>query len=458
MFTVRSAVLVGIESVAVTVTATLLPGRPLAILGLPDAATRETRVRVKSALAQVGITSEGVAVEILPDVNWSVSGLDLPIALAIAGLHGKVRWLGPDAIVVGELSLDGRVQQLRGVVAHARAAGKCSLVVPYASAADASAFDAPVFACATLEAAIDGACELYKPRAIEIGAGDAGEIGEVPHASTRRALEIAAAGGHALLLVGPPGCGKTMAARRMCGILPRMTAAEAAEVLTIHDAAGLRPAHCSVSRPFRAPHHTVSELGLTGGGSTPRPGEATLAHHGVLFLDELPEFRRATIGVLAHVLRNREARIARGDGRLVFPAAPLLVGAANGCGCGYRGAEHRACSCTPERLASWRKHSEAYEALFAMRVVLPEGGGQGGHESSAMVRERVYQARRRIASGEIPTIHVEAQRMLDAAVARKIGVRQTDAERVARTIAVLDGSAMIAPAHMAEAIALRVAP
>ena len=412
-FSVRSAVLVGIESQAVTVTATLLPGRPLAILGLPE--TRETRVWVKSALAQVGLPHEGVAVEVFPDVNWSVSGLDLPIALAIAGLHGKVRWLGPDAIVVGELSLDGRVQQSRGVVAHARAAGKCPLVVPYASAADASAFDAQVFACATLEAAIDGACELYKPRALEIGPSD-GEIGEVPHASTRRALEIAAAGGHALLLVGPPGVGKTMAARRMCGILPRMTAAEAAEVLTIHDAAGLRPAHCSVSRPFRAPHHTVSELGLTGGGSTPRPGEATLAHHGVLFLDELPEFRRATIGVLAHVLRNGEARIARGDGRLVFPAAPLLVGAANGCGCGYRGAEHRTCGCTPERLASWRKYSEAYEALFAMRVVLPEGGGSAGHESSAMVRERVYQARRRIASGEIPTIHVEAQRMLDAAV------------------------------------------
>ena len=457
MFTIRSAVLAGIESQAVTVTATLLPGRQLTILGLPDAATRETRVRVKSALAQVGLTHEGVAVEVSPDVNWNASGLDLPIALAIAGLHGKVRWLGPDAIVVGELALDGRVQQFRGVVAIARAAGKCSLVVPYGNAADASAFDSPVFACATLEAAIDGACEMYKPRVIEIGS-ESSEIGEVSHASTRRALEIAAAGGHSLLLVGPPGVGKTMAARRMTGILPRMSPTEAADVLTIHDAAGLRSGGGSVARPFRAPHHTVSEVGLIGGGTAmPRPGEVTLAHHGVLFLDELPEFRRATIGVLSHVVRNREARFARGDGRVVFPAAPLLVGAANGCPCGYRGAQHRTCVCTPERLASWRKHSEAYEALFAMRVTLPEGGGESGRDSSATVRERVTIARRRLASGEIPTIHAEAQRMLNAAVDRRIGVRQTDAEQVARTIAVLDGSPMVQPAHMAEAIALRVA-
>lgn len=458
MFTVRSAVLVGLVSRPVTVTATLLPGHALTIQGIPDAATRETRVRVKSALAQLGIETDGVGVQVSPAVECRTDGLDLPIALAVAGLHGKVSWLGPDAIVLGELDLTGKVRPVRGILtrARARAAGRTPMIVPWGNARDAAATDAAVFACDTLAHAIDGTCEKIQPRALEI-TSEPCEIGEIPHAYTRRALEIAAAGAHPLLLVGPPGCGKTLAARRMPGILPRMTPAEALDVATIHDAAGLRTDGGTVARPFRAPHHTCSEAGLIGGGDAPRPGEVTIAHGGVLFLDELSEFRRPAIEGVARALRDREVVICRRDTRAVFPSAPLLVGAANGCGCGYFGASHRLCGCTPERLASWRTRAASYEAMFAMRVTIPEGGGEAGHESSATVRERVTAARKRLASGEIPTIHAEAQRMLDAALARRIGVRQSDAERVARTIAVLDGSAMIQPAHMAEAIALRVA-
>jgi magnesium chelatase family protein len=302
MVTVRSAVLVGIESRPVTITARA-GGIGLTVTGAPDPAAREIRVRVKSSLSQCGIEPANVEVQIEPEIASFSSGLDLPIALAVAMELSKAPG-HPHAIVVGELSLTGKVMPVRGAIAHAIAAKTGMIIVPAANAPDAALSDATVLACSTLEQALRGAYEQCPPHAPELGNAIDPEmiLSDVASVSVRRALEISAAGTHSILLVGSPGTGKTLAARRLAGILPDLSGTEAIEVATIHDAAGLRYLKGSICRPFRAPHHTVSETGLLGGGASPRPGEVTLAHHGVLFLDEVAEFRRSTIDALRRVL------------------------------------------------------------------------------------------------------------------------------------------------------------
>jgi magnesium chelatase family protein len=445
---IRSAVLLGIESVAVTITARKSAG-PLQIVGLPEVAAREARVRVKSSLAQFGVEHEGVTVEIVPAVtSGQAASLDLAIALAAARWKLEAIEEVACTVVVGSLDLSGQVQPVRGILAHARSVGR--MIVPRKNAEAASRCPL-VFSCSTLGEALEGQCAREPSRRL-VESDAVSEISELPSAAARRALEISAAGQHPLLIVGPPGCGKTMAARRLPGILPRLSGQELLDVATIYGAAGLGSSG-DVLRPFRAPHHTVSEIGLVGGGGEPRPGEVTLAHHGVLFLDELPEYRRAVLSGLQRVLRERQVVVTQRDVRVVMPADPLLlVGAANGCGCGYLGSEARRCACTAERLASWRKRAAEYEAMFAMRVTLVEGGGSKGNESSAVVRARVIKARKRLASGEAPPLGAAAQRMLDEVFADKI----KSVASVARTIAVLDEAREIEPEHMAEAIALRV--
>lgn len=472
MITVRSAVLVGIESRPVTITAEASAAGGILIEGLSPVAMREARVRVKSALAQCGVEAGNVDVTVTPEIAAYPGSLDLAMALAIAALRrGQGR---PDQIVIGELSLAGKILPVRGAVAHARAAGGGGILVPAGNATDAATTAAKVLYCDSLQDAIDGRTLVMSItphrdlKGLESGWGSDRDldIADLPSPAVRRALEISAAGRHPILLVGGPGSGKTAAARRLAGILPRLTADEALDVLTIHDAAGLRgdPDHYGVSRPFRAPHHTVSEIGLLGGGDHPRPGEVTLAHHGVLFLDEVQEFRKSALEALNFVLMEGKVTLRR---TATMPAAPLLIGATNLCGCGPSSVV--GCKCTPERLKSWRDRAQSYESLFAMRVEV-DGTVKVGltpppADSSATVRARVEAARKIIARSpgapfvpgrSVPTISAEAQRLFDTKALHGTWVR--DVLAVARTIAALDDKDMIAEPHMAEALSFRVRP
>jgi magnesium chelatase family protein len=473
MITVRSAVLVGIESRPVTITAevSMSPGG-LMITGLSAPAMREARVRVKSALAQCGIEAGNVDVTVTPEVAAYPGSLDLAIAIAIATLRGKCTTARRDVTVIGELALDGHVHQVRGVVAHARAAGTGHIIVPAGNATDAAVTKAQVLYCDTLEKAIAGEYSVMSImphrdlNRLESQRNDALDIADIPSPTVRRALEISAAGRHPLLLVGAPGSGKTMAARRLAGILPSLTADEALDVLTIHDAAGLRGGGwgqalkgAPVSRPFRAPHHTVSEIGLLGGGDAPRPGEVTLAHHGVLFLDEVHEFRKSALEALGRVLAEGKVTLRR---TATMPASPLLVGATNPCGCGP--SYVTGCKCTPERLKSYRDRAVAYESLFAMRVDpgnmahIASGRIPVGTETSATVRARVEAARKILAS-TVPGISPEAQRLFDKTSTTALFVEYgRTVSRVARTIAALDGTDIITGPHMAEALSFQVRP
>jgi magnesium chelatase family protein len=440
---VRSAVLVGIDSHPVTVTATAKETFGLTIVGLSDAATRETRVRVRSALAACSIEAGNVEVSIVPEIPASSSGLDLAIALAVAALRSKTppeldatgyAFLG--TTVVGELSLDGHVHAVRGALAHARAVGKGGILVPAANAADATMSDAAVFSCLTLgEALREGWGRVKSDEPTEAVPLD--DFTDIPHASVRRALEISVAGDHPILLVGAPGSGKILAARRLATILPRLTRPEMINVVTIHDAAGLRVyGKPAITRPFRAPHHTVSEIGLLGGGdSTPRPGEVTLAHHGVLYLDEIHEFRRSSLEALQRVLAERKTTLYRRSSYVTMPAVPLLVGSTNGCECGYLYSTDRQCTCTPERLKRYRERAVSYESLFSLRVEVTGLGSPS--ESTAKIRARVECARALFATAP----HAKPA---------------TAVACIARTIAALDGRDIISADDMGEAYSLQV--
>lgn len=454
MNAIRSAVLVGVESMPVTVEAHALTGEAfprLDILGLgSDAAMRETRVRVTSALATCGVKMTSrvvVTVKADPPLVAGAGGLDLPIALAVAAAIDPSRRL-PEA-AIGELSLDGRIEPVRGILAHV--ASLPGVVLPESSAPEASRVPGVrAMTARTLAAVLQGQAEPLKPRSPFVGRSRVPEdLGDVPQASTRRALEIAAAGGFHVLCIGEPGAGKTMAARRLGSLLPLMTEAQAFEVAQIHSAAGLfsgwrgEGPSCDIDRPFRAPHHTVSDLGLTGGSDTTiRPGEVTLAHHGVLLLDELPEFRRSTMETLARVMRDGGIEIVRKGFRAALPAKFQLIAAMNPCGCGYFGSVDALsagrCHCSPEARERWRARVVASPIFgtFAMHVHIPRAElGAARGESSASVRSRVAEVR--------------------AIQAKRAEVKTSGAARyvlaIARTIADLAGSNIIEATHITEA-------